>query len=149
LLNRRTLLAASIAALASAGESRAAVVTLTVYKTPTCGCCGAWVDHMRAAGFRPELVELADLTPIRRRYGVPDTLASCHTGVIGGYAIEGHVPASDVRRLLQQRPEALALVVPGMPLGSPGMETPDGARQPFRSFLVRRDGGVTVFAEHA
>lgn len=146
---RRTFLATALSGLAFTSGSRAETPALTVYKTPTCGCCGGWVAHMRASGFSARVLELDDLTPVRRRHGVPDALASCHTGVMGGYAVEGHVPAADVRRLLKEKPSAVALVVPGMPLGSPGMETPDGRRQPFRSLLIRRDGSVVVFAEHA
>ena len=95
---------------------------INVYKSPSCGCCGAWVDHMRSAGFDVRVTELQDLEVLKARYGVPEDLQSCHTGVIDNYVIEGHVPAWDVSRLLTKHPEAIGLSVPGMPVGSPGME---------------------------
>ena len=120
---------------------------VTVYKSPTCGCCAAWVDHLRASGFTVETVDVADLDAVKRQYGIPDSLASCHTAVVGGYVVEGHVPAEDVRRLLAERPEAGGLAVPGMPVGSPGMEAPDGRTEPYAVLLVD-DGGTTVFSRH-
>lgn len=118
---------------------------VTVYKSPTCGCCGDWVKHLRANGFRVETHDLVDVSPIRRRYGVPSALASCHTAVVGGYAIEGHVPASDIVRLLRERPAAVGLAVPGMVVGSPGME--QGPPQPYDTVVF--DGrGQRVFARH-
>lgn len=124
--------------------------TLVVYKSPSCGCCGAWVEHMRQAGFADiEIVNQDDLNSIRQSYGVRNEYASCHTGVIGGYALEGHVPAADVRRLLKSRPAAVGLAVPAMPLGSPGMEMPDGSKEPFDTLLMMRDGTARVFARHA
>jgi hypothetical protein len=95
---------------------------LTVSKDPTCGCCGGWIEHMRAAGFSVEVIETNGLNRVKARLGVPATLASCHTGEIAGYVIEGHVPAAEVKRLLAERPSAKGLAVPGMPVGSPGME---------------------------
>lgn len=139
------LLAAGMsAACAPAAEARA----LTVHKTPTCGCCGAWADHMRAAGFVVTVVEHQDLSPVRARLGVPDEVASCHTAEVGGYAVEGHVPAADVIRLLAARPRAAGLSVPGMPLGSPGMEVPGRAPEAFETLLIGRDGRASVFARH-
>ena len=127
----------------------AASPPLTVYKTPWCGCCSGWVDHMRAAGFTSVvIVEQEELAPVRRRFGIPDRYASCHTGLVSGYALEGHVPASDVRKLLSRRPTAAGLAVPGMPLGSPGMEA-GGRRQPFETLLVLKDGTGRVFTRHA
>lgn len=136
------------AGLATPGCARAAT-TLVVYKSPSCGCCGAWVEHMRQAGFGDiEIVHRDDLAAIRLSHGVRDEHASCHTGVIDGYAIEGHVPAADVRRLLRTRPQAVGLAVPAMPLGSPGMEMPDGSKEPFDTLLLMRDGTARVFARH-
>lgn len=120
---------------------------IRVHKTPWCGCCGGWVEHLRANGFQPSVVEHQDLTPVARRLGVPDSLRSCHSAEVGGYFIEGHVPAADIRRLLAERPQALGLAVPGMPIGSPGMEQ-DGRRQPYRTMLVLRGGAVRAFARH-
>ena len=130
-LSRRTfahrLLATS--ALAAAGLSAlpafAAGKKLTVFKSPTCGCCQAWADHMKRASFSVEIVQAEDLSPIKARLGVPQVLEACHTATVDGYVIEGHVPASDVARLLEERPEATGLAVPGMPVGSPGMEMGD------------------------
>ena len=151
MLNRRTLLAGAAAlsapGLLAAGPARP--TPITVYKTPWCGCCGGWVTHLSASGFAPKVVELEDLAPIRARYGVPDSAASCHTGVIGSYAVEGHVPASDIRKLLRTRPKARGIAVPGMPIGSPGMETPDGRREAFNTLLLLPDGKVRVFTRHA
>jgi len=147
----RRLLIGSAASLALAGTARAQTRgsrALAVYKSPTCGCCEGWVTHLRLAGFTVAVHVVADPGTVRRARGVPDTLASCHTGVIDGYAIEGHVPAADVVRLLAERPEAVGLALPGMPLGSPGMETPDGRKQPFDTLLVLRSGQTQVFARH-
>ncbi|MAN75482.1 MAG: CopG family transcriptional regulator [Henriciella sp.] len=103
----------------------ASAQTVTVHKTPWCGCCTAWVDHLRDNGFDVVVKEEEDLRPVRARLGVPDPLMSCHTGEVDGYAVEGHVPAREIRRLLSERPAADGLSVPGMPQGSPGMETPN------------------------
>ena len=147
----RRLLIASGAALAFAGGAQARTPgsrALAVYKSPTCGCCEGWVAHMRQAGFTVAVHVVEDPGTVRRARGLPDALASCHTGVIDGYAIEGHVPAADVVRLLAERPEAVGLALPGMPLGSPGMETPDGRVQPFDTLLVLRSGQTRVFGRH-
>ncbi|HEY0808657.1 MAG TPA: DUF411 domain-containing protein, partial [Longimicrobiales bacterium] len=99
--------------------AKAASKKMIVYKSPTCGCCGAWVKHVRAAGYDVETIDVDDVTPYKKKYGVPLELSSCHTGVIDGYAIEGHVPADLIGRLLSEKPKnAKALVVPGMPMGS-------------------------------
>lgn len=123
--------------------------TVVVYKDPNCGCCGGWVAHMKQAGFPVTVVEQPDLTAIRARYGVPDAATSCHTAVVEGYFIEGHVPSEDVWRLLAARPVARGLAVPGMPSGSPGMEVPDGRVEPYAVLLVLQDGSSSVFARHA
>lgn len=150
-VNRRALFSGAVALLAAAGGcARAEVRDLTVYKTPWCGCCRGWVTHMTRAGFRPKVVELEDLAPIRAKYGVRFELSSCHTGVIGGYVVEGHVPPADVVRLLRERPAGLGLLVPGMPIGSPGMEQPGGEREPFQTLLLLdRTGRTRPFASHA
>ena len=122
---------------------------MVVHKSASCGCCGAWVDHMRAAGFAVEVRNADDLTPVKERVGVPYGKGSCHTAEIGGYFIEGHVPVADVRRLIAEKPKAKGLVLPGMPTGSPGMESPDGRVEPYTVELVGRDGATTAFAEHA
>lgn len=104
---------------------------VTVYKTPTCGCCEKWVDHLKSDGFEVRVYERPTLQSIRARYGVPDRLASCHTAHIDGYAIEGHVPGRDIRRLLTEKPDITGLSVPGMTVGSPGMEM-EGRSDPFK-----------------
>lgn len=150
-LSRRAFLlagAGSVAVTACAPGVRPST-GLVVYKTPTCGCCTAWVDHMRGAGFEAQVNERPDLAPVRSTLGVPEAFASCHMALIGGYVLEGHVPAADVRKLLAERPEAVGLAVPGMPSGSPGMETPDSQREPYETLLILRGGGARVFARHA
>ena len=120
---------------------------MTVYKSPTCGCCNAWVKHVRAAGYEVEAVDVDDVTPYKKKYGVPLDLSSCHTGVVEGYAIEGHVPADVINRLLRERPKnARGLAVPGMPLGSPGMEVP-GRKDAYNVMLIDRGGKASVYAK--
>lgn len=118
-----------------------------VFKNPSCGCCGAWVEHMQAAGFPVKVVEVEDTAVVRRQVGLPERFGSCHTAKVAGYALEGHVPAADVKRLLQARPKAVGLAVPGMPAGSPGMEM--GPRlDPYQVLLVDRAGQATVFSAY-
>lgn len=148
--SRRALLilGTSAAATAACAQTARASSELAVYKSSTCGCCRAWVDHMTGAGFQTRVTEVADPGAVRRAQGVPESMASCHTARIGGYVLEGHVPADDVRRLLAERPDALGLAVPAMPLGSPGMEMPDGRREAYETLLILRGGGTRVFARH-
>ena len=148
--DRRRLLLAAPALLLMAGCAQAAPpLDLVVYKTPWCGCCKGWITHMTRAGFKPTVHEVEDLTPIREKHGVPFNLSSCHTGLIGGYAVEGHVPLADVLRLLKERPKALGLTVPGMPIGSPGMEAPGGKTEAYETLLLLDAKGRTkVFARH-
>ncbi len=120
---------------------------LVVYKTATCGCCPAWLDHVRAAGFLVRIVEVEDTAPIAARYAVPGHLHSCHTAIVEGYAVEGHVPASDIRRLLAQRPAIAGIAVPGMPVGSLGMEM-GKRRDPFTVVTFTRDGRTGAFATY-
>ena len=119
---------------------------LEVYKSPSCGCCGAWVSHMHSAGFRGIVRDVPDLHPIKKKLGVAPDLWACHTAVIDGYVIEGHVPAREVIRLLNDRPKAIGLAVPGMPIGSPGMEQGD-RRDPFQVILFSSTDRL-VFAEY-
>ena len=147
-LSRRSLaVGIGVSVLTACAPSRS-LTKLAVFKTPTCACCTAWIDQMRQAGFEAEVTELPSLRSLRTSHGLPDHLASCHTTLVAGYVIEGHVPADDVRRLLAERPQAVGLAVPGMPLGSPGMETPEGKRDRFETFLVLKDGKTRVFASH-
>ena len=124
-----------------------AAVSIQVYKNPDCGCCTGWVDHLKAEGFSVAVTQVADTSQTRKRLGVPERFASCHTAVVDGYVLEGHVPAVEVRKLLASRPKAIGLAVPGMPAGSPGMEM--GARRdPYQVLLVDRTGRDTVFATY-
>jgi hypothetical protein len=119
---------------------------MTVWKSPWCGCCGKWVEHVRAAGFEVQVNEVEDLSVVKRMAAVPNDLESCHTARVGGYTVEGHVPAADIIRLLDEQPDAHGLVVPDMPSGSPGME--NGERDPYDVLLLRRDGETEVFSSH-
>lgn len=117
-----------------------------VYKSASCGCCGLWVEHMRRAGFEVATHDIADVPAQRARLGMPSQLGACHTAVVGGYLVEGHVPAADVKALLARKPDALGLAVPGMPGGSPGMEAAPAVA--YDVLLVGRDGAVRPFARH-
>ncbi|MGH7656785.1 MAG: DUF411 domain-containing protein [Gemmatimonadales bacterium] len=119
---------------------------ITVYKSPTCGCCKAWVKHLEENGFTVTVHDQDDLAETKEMLGVPVELRSCHTAVIGKYVIEGHVPAADIARFLEEEPEALGLTVPGMVTGSPGMEGPDP--QPYEVLAFDHDGRTSVFASH-
>jgi len=122
--------------------------TIQVYKTATCGCCTKWIEHLEAAGFQVEAQDLPDLVALKSEKGVPSELESCHTAVVDGYVLEGHVPAGDIQRLLAERPAIAGLAVPKMPLGSPGMEHPDPSRhQPYNVMSFGTDG-VRVYASH-
>lgn len=116
-----------------------------VYKTPSCGCCNLWVDHLREAGFEVDARNLNDLIPVKIDAGVPPRMSSCHTALIDGYVVEGHIPAEHVKRLLEERPDVVGIAVPGMPIGSPGMEG-IGAR-PYQVLSWDREGNVEVYAE--
>lgn len=126
----------------------AAAQTMVVHEGPQCGCCGLWREHMEAAGFNVDVQRTHELGAVKAAAGVPRRLASCHTAQVGGYYIEGHVPAEEVRRLLMERPEAWGLAVAGMPAGAPGMEMPDGRVQPYEVLLVMADGSTEVFASY-
>lgn len=140
--------AASEPAPAMTPAPAGALPQVIVHKSASCGCCTLWVEHMQKAGFTVEVRENDNLNPIKERLGVPLGKESCHTAEVGGYFVEGHIPADDVKRLLADKPDAKGLVVPGMPLGSPGMEAPDGRTQPYAVELVGWDGRTTVFARH-
>ena len=145
---RRRALATAVALGAAAAVPRAfaARPRVEVWKSPTCGCCEGWVAHLRANGFEVVTHDEGN-TDARARLGMPVRYGSCHTGAVGGYALEGHVPAQDVHRLLKERPDAVGLAVPAMPVGSPGMDGPEygGRRDPYDVLLVRRDGEASVY----
>lgn len=147
-LPRRSLLAAALLAAALTPRVATAAPTLTVYKTESCGCCKGWITTMTRAGHAPKVVVLAEVATVGQRLGVPFALSSCHLSTIGGYVVVGHVPPADVARLLRERPKALGLTVPGMPLGSPGMEQPNGRREPYDTLLLLSGGKTRVFARH-
>jgi hypothetical protein len=138
--SRRAMLRFSLAGLATVimgtfgRNAHPAKIPMAVYKSPSCGCCGNWVEHVRVAGFQVNVTDVDDLGPIKIQFSVPSDLQSCHTALVDGYVIEGHVPASDVARLLAERPVASGLSVPGMPIGSPGMEQ-QGRRDPYEVVL--------------
>lgn len=133
---------------AASASASSPLPMMTVHRHPSCGCCGGWVAHMRQAGFPLTVVNVQDVMAPKRRLGVPASQASCHTTEVGGYVVEGHVPAGDIKRLLRQRPAARGLVLPGMPLGSPGMEAPDGSQQAYTVQLLGSDGSLSDFQHH-
>jgi hypothetical protein len=138
-LNRRSALAGLAAAVAMPASAFAVVrwPEVTVHKDPNCGCCNGWADHLKAAGFPVTIVNATDLVAVRKRLGVPDDLAGCHSAVMGAYVVEGHVPAAAIKRLLNERPQAKGIAVPGMPLGSPGM---DGTPEVYEVILFGPQG---------
>lgn len=127
--------------LAEAGQP---VPSVVVYKTPSCGCCNGWVDHLREAGFDVDARNVSDIMSVKRDAQVPGHLSSCHTALIDGYVVEGHVPADQIARLLTERPEVLGIAAPGMPVGSPGME--GAGAKPYEVMTFDAEGGTEVFA---
>lgn len=148
---RRRQFLSSAAALTSlaAFQAHAALQLpeLVVFKSPYCGCCGAWIAHMRSAGFSVRVVEVNNAAIERSRLGMPERYGSCHSATVGAYVLEGHVPAADVKRLLVTKPKAIGLAVPGMPQSAPGMDVP-GRKDPYQVLLVEAGGQSTVFAKY-
>jgi len=148
-MNRRqTLIALALAPFAVRAADAPDAKHVVVYKNESCGCCKLWVDHLNKAGFVTQVNDVDNLGPIKERVGVPYGKGSCHTAEVGGYFVEGHVPASDIQRLLLEKPKARGLTVPGMPAGSPGMEVPSGQVDAYDVLLVKNDGTTTVFSQH-
>jgi len=150
---RNTLIALVVAAVAALGivgaqQQRPSGLLVEVFKTPTCGCCSQWVEHMRANGFTMRTNDLNDLTDIKKARGVPDRVQSCHTAVVNGYVVEGHVPAADVHRLLKERPPIAGIAVGGMPVGSPGMEFPGTKAEGYNVMSFDKSGAIRLFAKH-
>jgi hypothetical protein len=142
-----TVLVAAAATLVSCGVgAQAKPVPITVYKSPTCGCCAKWVEHLQAAGFRPEVHDETQMDAVKAKVGVPADLRSCHTAIVDGYAIEGHVPADVIRKLLEERPKVAGIAVPGMPVGSPGMESGD-QKTPYDVVAYTKDGTTSIYAK--
>ncbi|WP_338416673.1 DUF411 domain-containing protein [uncultured Sphaerotilus sp.] len=152
---RRTLLrmGSALALTPLAWSARAAsprtAPLVEIWKSPTCGCCQDWIRHLEASGFRTRAFDTGN-AEARARLGMPERLGSCHTARVEGYVLEGHVPATDIKRLLRERPKALGLAVPAMPIGSPGMDGPEygGRRDPYDVLLVAADGGTLVYQHH-
>lgn len=134
-------------ALAGTAAATETLPKMTVTRDPNCGCCGNWVEHIKAAGFPVNVVQVDDVMPLKARLGVPEALMSCHTAEIGGYAIEGHVPADAIKRLLVERPQAKGIAVAGMPVGSPGMEVPGQAPQAYE-IAIFSAGRQHIFARY-
>lgn len=141
------LVSALLAAFNIAAEEAANPLEMTVYRSPTCGCCENWQDHVKENKFVIKDVVSDDMQAIKKKYGVPDQLGSCHTAIIGGYVIEGHVPAKDIQKLLQEKPNVVGISAPGMPAGSPGMEM-GNRKDGYRVMSFDKDGSFKVFAEH-
>jgi hypothetical protein len=132
---------------AAAQTPPAAAAPVAVYKSATCGCCAKWNDHMRTAGFTVNSTDLPDVAPVKDKHGVPAPLRSCHTAVVDGYVIEGHVPADVIKKLLRERPAVVGIAVPGMPMGSPGMEGPPGSRvDSYNVVSFDKSGATKVYA---
>lgn len=153
-MNRRNVLLGlgstfgGIAGLAIAKADRAARPLVQITLSPTCGCCKEWVAHLQQNGFETTVEEVPEINRRKTAARIPTEFWSCHTAFVGGYFIEGHVPAGEIRRLLTERPNARGLAVPGMPVGSPGMEIPGTPADKYRTLLVGMDNRATVWAEH-
>ena len=155
MINRRDFVAQTAglaAAVIGASRARAGRIApptaITVYKSASCGCCGKWVDYLRAEGFAPAVHDEEAMDAIKDEMGVPKSVRSCHTAVMGKYVVEGHVPAGDLRRLLAERPSVTGLAAPGMPQSAPGMAVAGQAAEPYDVLSFTRDGKTAVFAHH-
>ena len=140
-----TVLGASALGYALSVAAQSAAPTLTVYKSPTCGCCSKWIVHMREQGFVVKSLDVDDMNTVKTTYGVPVDAASCHTALVGGYVVEGHVPADTVKRLLREKPKVTGIAAPGMPVGSPGMEVPSGEVEHYNVVSFQKDGKTAVY----
>ena len=151
-MTSKQILAVAVAALAlsasPSAQQRPAGPAVDVYKTPTCGCCSKWIEHMRAAGFQVRFVDMpqAELDKLKAKHQVPSTVSSCHTALTGGYVIEGHIPATEVKRLLREKPKVVGIAVPGMPPGSPGMEVAHTPLPTYDVLLFDKQGKTRVFS---
>ncbi|MGC4082933.1 MAG: DUF411 domain-containing protein [Vicinamibacterales bacterium] len=144
ILSRRSLLGLAVGAMvpwaAGLRLSAQGKPQMTVYKSSTCGCCSKWVEHMQANGFEMKAIDVDDIDKVKRERGVPDAAVSCHTGIISGYIVEGHMPATAVKKMLAEKPAIVGIAVPGMPMGSPGMEVPSGQKESSTSSRSTRPG---------
>ncbi len=154
MISRRDFLthaAGAVVAAVAAGRALAethAPIPITIYKSKSCGCCAKWVDHVEANGFAPAVHDEEEMDPIKDELGVPRGVRSCHTALVGKYLIEGHVPASDIRRLLAEKPKVAGLAVPGMPAGTPGMLEPGTKGEPFEVIAFQSGGQTAPYARH-
>jgi hypothetical protein len=142
---RTIAISLTLLVVAALSPSAQVATPIAVYKSPTCGCCGKWVEHMRAAGFNPKVTDLPNVSTVKQSMGVPSHLQSCHTSSIEGYAIEGHVPADVIRQLLKEKPKIVGIAVPGMPIGSPGMEQ-GSQKDKYDIVAFAKDGSQKVYA---
>ena len=140
------MLAALVTIVAASGAVAEPQPRVDVFKTATCGCCAKWVEHLRAHGFAATATDVTNLDAVKTQHGVPPAVRTCHTATVGGYVIEGHVPAADIKRWLKERPAIAGLAVPAMPIGSPGMEGPNP--QPYDVLAFDKRGTTRVFATH-
>ena len=147
MITRRNFILAALAAVAAPHASAGARPMVEVWRGQYCGCCNAWVKHLHANGFATRVHMVADTTAARSAAGIPQALASCHTAKVGGYALEGHVPAREIRRLLAERPRAIGLAVPAMPAGTPGMES--AGKGPYEVLLVKKNGATSVYQRYS
>lgn len=129
-------------------QAQKSAPTMEVYKSPTCGCCSKWVEHVQQAGFTVKVTDLSNeaLDALKAKHGIPRTAQSCHTGLVDGYVVEGHVPAAEVQRLLKERPAVAGIAVGGMPIGSPGMEVPGQRAQTYNVITFDKAGAIKVFS---
>jgi hypothetical protein len=146
-LKRALSQALIIGFITSAAWAGPAAPVIDVYKSPTCGCCTNWIDHLKANGFTVRSYDTTDVARHKARLGIPAGYDSCHTAEVGGYVIEGHVPAKDIKRLLREKPQARGLTVPGMPIGSPGMEQ-GGHKDPYEVILLDENGAPRVYSRY-
>lgn len=123
------------------------ITEMTVYRSPSCGCCGVWVEHALKHGFQIKDIKTEEMEALKQKYKIPTELASCHTTIIDGYVMEGHIPADDIKRFLSEKPQLAGLAVPGMPIGTPGMEARD-IKQPFQVLAFNHKGEIEVFKEY-
>lgn len=146
-MKRRTLLQAILAGTLGVHlAASAAAPVIEVYKNPDCGCCTGWVKHLQESGFTVNTHHVEDTSDYRMKFGMPEALGSCHSAKVEGYALEGHVPAAEIKRLLAEKPKAVGLSVPAMPIGSPGMEGP--RKDPFDVLLVQQNGKHSIYKHY-
>jgi hypothetical protein len=134
-----------LAAGSTAGQQKPKPIPIAVYKSPSCGCCAKWVEYMKARGFEPTVQDVENIGALKLKLGVRSEFSSCHTAEVGGYVVEGHVPVEAVQRMLKERPKIAGIAVPNMPAGSPGMEVPDGRKDPYNILAFTSDGKTTIY----